>query len=51
VHRRAADHPEASHALKWIGVLYAIDECADDAARRAELRRTESWKRPRVTKW
>jgi transposase len=37
------DHPEAALALRWIGQLYEIDERAgDDAARRAELRRTES---------
>ena len=37
------DHPEADNALAWIGALYEIDERADgDAARLAELRRTES---------
>jgi len=37
------DHPEASQAMKWIGELYEIDERAgDDAARRAELRASES---------
>lgn len=37
------DHPEAAHALAWIGALYEIDERAgDDLARRAELRRTEA---------
>jgi transposase len=37
------DHPEAEKALAWIGALYDIDDRAgDDAAQRAELRRTES---------
>ena len=37
------DHPEANLALGWIGDLYAIDARAgDDAARRLELRRSES---------
>lgn len=37
------DHPEAAHALAWIGALYDVDERAgDDLARRAELRRTEA---------
>jgi transposase len=37
------DHPEANLALGWIGELYEIDERAgDDAARKLELRRTES---------
>lgn len=39
------DHPEASRALHWIGMLYEIDARADgDAKRLAELRRTESVK-------
>ncbi len=38
-----ADHPEANHAMKWIGQLYEIDERAEgDLAKKAELRRTES---------
>jgi transposase len=37
------DHPEAVHALAWIGALYAIDARAeDDPVRLAELRRAES---------
>ena len=37
------DHPEAGHAMKWIGALYEIDARADgDLVRLAELRRTES---------
>jgi hypothetical protein len=37
------DHPEANLALGWIGELYEIDERAgNDAARKLELRRTES---------
>jgi len=37
------DHPEARHAMKWIGALYEIDARADgDLIRLANLRRTES---------
>ncbi|HWO18427.1 MAG TPA: transposase [Kofleriaceae bacterium] len=37
------DHPEAERALAWIGALYDIEaRAADDPARLAELRRTES---------
>lgn len=37
------DHPEAEKALAWIGALYELDRQAEgDAARLAELRRTES---------
>jgi transposase len=37
------DHPEAGHAMKWIGALYEIDARAGgDLVRLAELRRTES---------
>jgi transposase len=38
----APDHPEANLAMKWIGELYEIDERADDLAKKAELRRTQS---------
>jgi transposase len=39
----APDHPEAQHALEWIGQLYDIDGRADgDLHKKAELRRQES---------
>lgn len=37
------DHPDARHALEWIGQLYEIDsQAGGDLEKRAELRRTES---------
>lgn len=37
------DHPDAEHALAWIGSLYELDRTAgDDQVLRAELRRTKA---------